>query len=548
MLTKSIDLGPERGRSAAGRRLARRRTIWIALGIGIVGLAAFLRARPIPGDLPYSDYIDEGYVLNQTIDHLNRRTYDCDYYNYPPLPSYLTAAALITWGPVYRLLHGHRVYKDLPAEPLRMMPLGHNYNLLAPVDLIVAGRIVVAVASVITVILAGMLALRLAGRQAALVAMLLCSVCPALVFRGSTMIVDSLATLFALGSVYCAERLRSTATVSAAFRHVILGATAAALAADSKYTVGVAVVPLVLVIMTRPFSIRKKLGLLSVAAVTLAAAAIWCAPALVLHPGKILTELRLVAQLYRNVQLPNNYWQAALTESELGWPLITFGLAGLIAMLLSRRMRPVAAGWIVFAALVILPLVGYKHQPFRNLLPLVPLLCVAGAVLVISRHVLRGALQRSRIPAMAMTLIAVAISIKAFTVSRSYVRDRVARVDTRVRAIDWLAANTRAGERVIALRELVFVPAELARVPASVREVSVLDGATSLAGERFDYIIDAEIGRTEFDNPDWRKGVDEFQSAVAALPIVADVGTDATPVLPHLWRGWNQRVIIRRAR
>lgn len=182
--------------------------IWVAFAVAIVALAVFLRVRPIPATLPYSDYIDEGYVLNQTIDHLNRGTYDCDYYNYPPLPSYLTAGALITWNPVYRRLHHHGIDRDLPPELLRMMPLGHNYNLLAPVDLIVAGRLVVATASVLTVIAAGLLAMRLAGSQAALAAMLFCSVCPALVSRGSTMIVDSLATLFALASISFAERVR----------------------------------------------------------------------------------------------------------------------------------------------------------------------------------------------------------------------------------------------------------------------------------------------------------------------------------------------------
>jgi hypothetical protein len=522
-----------------------RPALWITIAVAIVALGGFLRLRPIPGTLPYSDYIDEGYVLNQTIDHLNRRSYNCDYYFYPPLPSYLTAAAMITWNPIYWLLHGHRVYKDLPPEGTRMMPLGHNYNLLAPVDLLVAARLVVAMASIITVIVAGMLAWRLAGSQAALVAMLLCSVCPALVSRGSTMIVDSLATLFASISIYFAERLRSTATASRAWRSVVPGAIAAALATDSKYTAGVVVVPLVLVILTRPFSVREKLRLLSLAGGTMVAAAVWCAPALVLHPAKIWADLQIVTQIYRSVQLPLNYWEAALDE--LGPPLVICGFIGLGAMLISRRLRPVALGWILFAALAILPVVRYKHQPFRNLLPLVPLLCVAAAVLLASRHVLRGVLQRNRVVALVMTAIAAAIAVKAFTVSSGFVRDRLSRVDTRVTAIDWLVTHTRPGERVLALRELVFLPAEVARVPASVREVSILEGATPLAAERYDYIIDGEIEHTDFGNPDALKRLDEFNTAVAALPVAAVIGTDSTSLLPHIWRGWNQRVIIRRA-
>jgi hypothetical protein len=279
----------------------------------------------------------------------------------------------------------------------------------------------------------------------------------------------------------------------------------------------------------------------------MAAAALWCAPAIILQPAKVLAELGLVAQLYRTVQLPQDYWHAALAEGELGWPLVTCGLGGLVTMLFARRLRPVALGWILFAGLLLLPLVRYKHQPIRNLLPLVPLLCVAAAILLASRQVLGGALQRGRVPALAMTAMAAAISIKAFTLSSHYVRDRVSRVDTRVQAIDWLAAHARAGERVLALRELVFVPAELARIPAEVREVSILEGSTALATGRYDYILDAEIEYGAFDNADSTKRIDESKNAVTVAPIVAVVGTDATPLLPAFWRGWNHRVLIRHA-
>jgi hypothetical protein len=216
-------------------------------------------------------------------------------------------------------------------------------------------------------------------------------------------------------------------------------------------------------------------------------------------------------------------------------------------MLLSPRLQPVAVGWVLFAGLLVLPLVGYRLQPFRNLLSLVPLLCIAAAVLLASPSVMRGALQRSHVPAVAMTMIAAAISIKAFNVSSRYMRDRVAHTDSRVQAIDWLAAHTRAGERVLALRELVFLPAELARIQAQVREVSILAGAPRFAPERTDYIVDADVERTDFGDPDMLKRFDEFKTAVAGLPIVANFGTDPTPLLPALWRGWNHRVIIRRA-
>ena len=60
--------------------------------LALIAGAAHLRFAPVGSVLPYSDYIDEGYVLNPTIDHLNTRSYDCRWYGYPTLPSYLNTA------------------------------------------------------------------------------------------------------------------------------------------------------------------------------------------------------------------------------------------------------------------------------------------------------------------------------------------------------------------------------------------------------------------------------------------------------------------------
>ena len=103
--------------------------LWLALLL----LAAFLRLAPIASNLPYIDYIDEGYALHQTIHLLNQRTFDPGWYGYPSLPAYLTAAALTLWNPVYRNVHGHHFRNDLPRED--QTSAGYNYDLISPPEI-----------------------------------------------------------------------------------------------------------------------------------------------------------------------------------------------------------------------------------------------------------------------------------------------------------------------------------------------------------------------------------------------------------------------------
>ena len=110
--------------------------LWLAL----VLLAAFLRLAPIGAGLPYIDYVDEGYALHQAIHLLNQRTFDTEWYGYPSLPAYLTAAAMTAWKPVYRNVHGHHFRNDLPSEDAARTTSGYNYDLISPPELILAGR------------------------------------------------------------------------------------------------------------------------------------------------------------------------------------------------------------------------------------------------------------------------------------------------------------------------------------------------------------------------------------------------------------------------
>ena len=178
---------------------------WICY-VAILLVAVLFRFLPMGSGLPYSDYVDEGHVLHQTIDAFNRKSLDVYWYGLPALPAYSAGAALFLYGPIYRHFHGHRFQMDLPND--RTVPSSKfNYDLITPVELIVAGRFVTACLSVVSVVLAGAIARRLSNSRGGLLAMLLVAVCPALVTRGSIVIVDTFAAFFVLVTVYLCARM-----------------------------------------------------------------------------------------------------------------------------------------------------------------------------------------------------------------------------------------------------------------------------------------------------------------------------------------------------
>src|ERR1700693_2940001 len=88
---------------------------WVSWG-AILVLAILFRILPIRSGLPYSDYIDEGHVLHQTIDAFNNRSLDVSWYGLPAFPAYCAGAGLLLYGPLYHHFHGRRFQQDLPHE------------------------------------------------------------------------------------------------------------------------------------------------------------------------------------------------------------------------------------------------------------------------------------------------------------------------------------------------------------------------------------------------------------------------------------------------
>ena len=516
--------------------------LWLVL----VALAAIVRLGPITSGLPYVDYVDEGHVLHPAIGILKSKSFDSSVYTYPPLTSYLTIAAIKAYAPFYRIFYHHKLWKDLPADQDFHTELGDRYDLVTPPEIIWLGRFVVACLSIGTVLVAGALAKLLGGSRAGLLAMLITAVCPALVSRGSILVLDTTAAFFVIAALYFCQRLRVASNHPAIWRNAVFAGIAAGLAFAGKFTAGAVFAAVLITILTLPLAGKSKAILIVIAGLGLFVGIFCGVPGAVLHPEKIIGEIRYIAKFYQTIQAEQGYWSAALSGWEIGLPLMVTGLAGIVWMLWNSSTRWVAVSWIVFALLLLSALVSSRFQPFRNLLSLVPPLCIAAALLCdrLGEYLADRDRRLALSPWLAAAwILLVALSLAWF--SARHLQARTPHIDTRVRAIDWLQQHATKEETVLGIRELEILPAEWKRVAARSMVVPWFEALDLLQRQRFDYVVTGEFDlRYAKDPKAWSLYRDRWKEKVAPMPVQADFGQVATPVVPYLWRTTEERILI----
>ena len=527
------------------RRAKKRDSIlWFVL----IALAAVVRLGPITSGLPYIDYVDEGHILHPAIGILKSKSFDSSVYTYPPLTSYLTIAAIKAYAPFYYIFHDHKLSRDLPSDDDFRTDLGERYDLITPPEIIWLGRLVVACLSVGTVIVAGALAKLLGGSRAGLLAMLFTGLCPARVSRGSILLLDTTAAFFVILALYFCQRLRLLAGSSgpAIWRSAAFAGIAAGLAFGGKFTAGAVFVAVLITILTLPLAAKSKALLIVIAGAGLFAGIFCSVPGAVLHPDKIIGEIRGIAKFYQTIQADLGYWSAALSSGEVGLALMIAGLAGIVWMLWNVSTRSVALSWIVFALLLVSALISSRFQPFRNLLSLVPPLCIAAALLC--DRLGEYLAHRDRRPAWSTWLAPALILLIAASLawpSALHLQERTRHIDTRVRAIEWLQQHVTKEETVLGIRELEILPAEWKRLPARSMVVPWFDALDLLQRQRFDYIVTGDFDlRYAKDPAGWSSYRDRWKEKVAQMPLQADFGQVVTPVVPYLWRTAEERILI----
>ncbi len=214
--------------------------------------------------------------------------------------------------------------------------------------------------------------------------MLLVAVLPIFVTRGSIVITDTPAAFFTTAALYCVTRVTSARAKRDLITWVTLGGVASGLAFTSKYTVGFLLLSVfVVVALRRDRSIAQRLALGAAASGAFLVSALITMPGLVLRTSAILDAMRIAREAY-SVGATDSYLQRLSQARELGIVILLVGVAGLGVLVRSRRTRPIAIAYLVFAIPTVAVLLPSVFQPVRNLVPLIPFLVIAAATAVVN--------------------------------------------------------------------------------------------------------------------------------------------------------------------
>lgn len=500
----------------------------------------------VSSSLPYLGYIDEGHVLHHVAGLLRAGGWDPGWYAYPSLTLYVIAACVRVLDWIVRAAGGNGILVHLSTGT-------DFYDFVTPPALIVTGRVVVLVASLATVLLGMALAHRIAGERARLVAGLFLALCPALVQRSPIVIVDTVAAALVLSALVAALRLlpedATGASLADAHRWALAAGALSGFAAAAKYPAGAVLVAVLatIALLRIPVIARVRLGVVSLAGAFTGAAL--GMPALVLKPHEVLDALHEQAVHYANpsIMSPDAVPKPSLLVQtferyELGLVLPIVGIVGLAILLGRRETRRVVIPWILFGVALLVPVLSFPFQPFRNVLALVPLMIIAAAIVYDSLSRL------GRVGALGGAFLAF-ILVASFVPGLFLVFRVLGARDTRVVLVDRLAPMLRPKDRVLVVRELAILPAELARLGANTSVVPWNEVRTAAEGSSWNLVVYGRIDPGDFtptQGGDMRSEVLEVEAWLENLPRVLQIGSTPTPLNPFFFRSNDELLIVAR--
>jgi hypothetical protein len=446
-----------------------RRELWWKAGfVAVLVVAACLRAVPVDTALPYTSYIDEGHVLRPAAHQLDERTVDPGFYVYPSFVMEATAAVAVVLATVTGDLDGLE-------EGLRRTDDTERQMVVEPVELVVAGRVLVLTTGIATVALTMLLARRLGGRRLALVAGALLAVLPAAVTRSPIVIVDTVAAFFVMATLLLGVHFAH------AKRPLLVAAGAgvgAGLAAPSKYPSGAVIFAvLVLIGLAAALPWRTRLVAGGTALLTMGPTVLLTMPVLVVHPRAVYDQLRALQNDYDS-KGGESYLSQLMRPEEVGWFFLAPALIGFVLLVANPRTRRFMGAWAAFALPLGAVALSQSFQPLRNLVPLLPVMAIAAAATLVAAGELVSRLAgrwvsspgplrlvEGLVPAVAAAVVVVAMFAGGV---QPFLADQLETTNSRVQAVDWLQQHTDEDDRVLIAEELGILPGELSRVPGDV--------------------------------------------------------------------------------
>ena len=143
--------------------------------------------------------------------------------------------------------------------------------------------------------------------------------------------------------------------------------------------------------------------------------------------------------------------------------MLLVALAGVLVLLAARGTRRVTVAWLFYALGLTWFASRLAFQPFRNLISIVPFLCVAVAVAVVAGaeaigHGWRGAQHRRVNDGMVIAMTAVLVAVWTVWGLRPDFQ-ALHSVDSRVLARQYLAERSTPNDTVLVLSELSLTAA-----------------------------------------------------------------------------------------
>ena len=308
-----------------------------------------------------------------------------------------------------------------------------------PAPLFLIARVMSAAAGIATVAVTYRVGIHLFDRTTALVAALFLAVAALHVRESHFALTDVSATCLLMASfLYIVKYWRFGLR-----RDALIAALLDGLAASTKYNAGIVTLPLLFAIASRDRSDGSpgRARLMAICALVAAAAFAVGTPYALLDASNFAAALREIGGHLRrgHMALAGYAWQIHLTSSlryGLGLPMLVAGVGGM-GLLLFRSRRE--ATLFLLCPVTYFALIGAGQSAFaRYILPTIPFLCLAGALLVteLARIISRW----SGRPAAAPMLAAIIAALTAAPSLWSAVETNrlLARDDNRVTAASWL--------------------------------------------------------------------------------------------------------------
>ena len=436
--------------------------------LAICTVSFMIRVAHVSASLPYPQHIDERAIARPAANILKTGDFHPKHLQYPSLPTYLAAAAMAVGfiGAAPELeIQGSLSSIDISDH------LGDvSYPFYTLPSVVEKARWLFALLSVGALAMSGVIAWQMLGRPGALILAPLVLALSPLFFTMSWryLNVDIVGACFVTLAIAAALRGAGGRHPSLT-RLAVMPAICAGLAAGSKYTYGLVLLPVMIAILL--FMERdRRLEATAIAMATAGLSFLVVVPYSVIDLPAFINGLAIEAYHYAVVRHPNDagapgtdkliFYATALSR-DFGVAGLVLGLVGLVSATVSdwRRTLVVVSFPVALLAVLSMQKVGFE----RNILPIFPCVAVfitSGVIFLHQRltHVSFYRRMNASVLRRAISVLAfLALLLLGLSAPLSEISGQISVTEeSRTRAADWIRKHVATDTTIVVPEELHF--------------------------------------------------------------------------------------------